>query len=85
MYAPAKAKVNVGLGPECSCPDQYQQQDRPYGIDGRGVGDGHFSSGTFICYLLGAPHIFLGQAWVEGKGELVTCRHCTDSGQETVS
>ena len=26
-YAPAKAKVNVGLGPERTRPDQYQRQD----------------------------------------------------------
>jgi len=26
---------------------------------------------------------FLGQAWAEGKGELATCRHRADSGQET--
>ena len=37
---------------------------------------------SFVCYSLGAPHIFLGQAWAEGKGVLATCRHCADSGQE---
>jgi len=26
-YAPAEAKVNVGLGPERTCPDRYQRQD----------------------------------------------------------
>jgi len=28
-------------------------------------------------------HIFLGQAWAEGKWELATCRHCADCGLET--
>jgi len=37
----------------------------------------------FFCNSLGAHLIFWGQAWVEGKGELATCRHCADSGQET--
>jgi len=27
MYAPAKAKVNVGLDPDCTRSDWYQQQD----------------------------------------------------------
>jgi len=27
MYAPAEAKVNVGLGPERTRPDWYQRQD----------------------------------------------------------
>jgi len=27
MYAPADAKVNVGLGPERTRPDRYQRQD----------------------------------------------------------
>jgi len=36
-----------------------------------------------FCNFLGAHHIFLGQAWAEGKGELATCRHRADSGQET--
>jgi len=27
MYAPAKAEVNVGLGPEHTSPDRYQRQD----------------------------------------------------------
>jgi len=35
-----------------------------------------------LCYFLGAHHIILGQAWAEGKGELATCRHRADSGQE---
>ena len=37
---------------------------------------------SLICYLLGALYIFLGQAWAEGKGELATCRHRADCGQE---
>jgi len=37
----------------------------------------------FLCNLLGAHHIFLGQAWAEGNRELATCRHRADSGQET--
>jgi len=36
----------------------------------------------FLCNFLGAHHIFLEQAWAEGKGVLATGRHCTDSGQE---
>jgi len=36
----------------------------------------------FLYNLLGA-HIIFGQAWTEGKGELATCSHCADSGQET--
>ena len=31
---------------------------------------------------LGRIYSFLGQAWAEGKGELATCRHRADSGQE---
>jgi hypothetical protein len=38
----------------------------------------------FICHFFGAPSIFLGQAWAEGKGKLATCRHRADSGGETV-
>jgi len=53
-----------------------------YGIGGRGVGDGRFSLVTFFCDLLGAHFIFLGQAWAEGRGELATCRHRADCGQE---
>ena len=37
----------------------------------------------FFCSFLGAPHIFLGQAWAEGKGALAACHHYADSGQET--
>ena len=37
----------------------------------------------FRCSFLGAHHIFLGQAWAEGGGELATSRYCADSGQET--
>ena len=37
----------------------------------------------FLCDSLGAYHIFLGQAWAEGNGELATCRHRADSGWET--
>ena len=42
---------------------------------------GHLS----LCHFLNAHHIFLGQAWAEGKGELATCRHCVDSGRENRS
>jgi len=41
----------------------------------------------FFLFLLLFPwcaSIFLGQAWAEGKGELATCHHRADSGQETV-
>ena len=40
--------------------------------------------GAFIllCHLLVAHHIFVGQAWAEGKGELVTCHRRTDSGRD---
>jgi len=41
-----------------------------------------FLSHTLFNFL-GAHHIFLGQVWAEAKGELTTCRHCADSGQET--
>jgi len=37
----------------------------------------------FLCNSLGAHHIVLGKAWAEGSGELATCRHRADSGQET--
>jgi len=37
----------------------------------------------FFCNSLGAHHIFVGQAWAEGKGVLATSRRCADSGQET--
>jgi hypothetical protein len=39
---------------------------------------------SFFCYFLGAPSIFLGQAWVDGKRKLATCRHRADSGGEPV-
>jgi len=35
----------------------------------------------FFCNFLGTYHIFSGQAWAEGKGELATCRHLR--GQQT--
>jgi len=39
---------------------------------------------SFICDVLGARiYSLLGQARVEGNGELVTCRHCADNGRET--
>ena len=39
---------------------------------------------TFLlCNFLGAHLAFLGEAWAEGNGELATCRHRADSGQET--
>jgi len=34
---------------------------------------------SFFCNLLGANHIFRGQAWADGKGVLETSRHCADS------
>jgi len=37
---------------------------------------------SFFCNLLGANHIFLGQAWAEGAGKLATCRHCADSDRK---
>ena len=37
---------------------------------------------SFVIFL-GARHIFLGEAWAEGKGALTKSRHRTDSGQET--
>jgi hypothetical protein len=37
-----------------------------------------------FCHFFGAPLIFLGQAWADGKGKLATCRHRADSGGETV-
>ena len=53
-----------------------------HGIGRRGVGEGRFSFVTVLCDLLGA-HIFpSGQAWAEGEGELATCRHRADCGQE---
>jgi hypothetical protein len=39
---------------------------------------------SFICHFFGAPSIFLGQAWADGKGKLATRRHRADSGGETV-
>jgi hypothetical protein len=42
-----------------------------------------FDRSLFLCYLSGAHHIVLGQAWAEGKGELATSRHRADSGRET--
>jgi len=39
---------------------------------------------SFFCHFVGAPSIFLGQAWADGKGKLATCRHRADSGGETV-
>jgi len=38
---------------------------------------------SFVISLVRLTCIFLGQGWAEGKGELATCRHCADSGQET--
>jgi hypothetical protein len=35
----------------------------------------------FLCHFFGALAIFLGQAWVEGKGELATCRLRADNGR----
>ena len=36
----------------------------------------------FLCNFLGAHHVFLGQAWAEGKGVQAMGGHYTDSGQE---
>ena len=41
------------------------------------------SHGSFPLSFPLCDHFFVGQAWVEGKGELATCRHRADSGQET--
>ena len=38
---------------------------------------------SFLCNSLGAHHIFVGQAWAEGKGDLATSRQRADSEQET--
>jgi len=35
----------------------------------------------FLCDFFGAYHIFSGQDWAEGKGELATCPRA-DSGRE---
>jgi len=35
-------------------------------------------------HFFGAPSIFLGQAWADGKGKLATCRHRAASSGETV-
>jgi len=45
-----------------------------------GVGRFYLSS---LCHFLSSLYIFVGKAWVEHKGELATCRHRADSGQET--
>ena len=34
----------------------------------------YFGRIPFLCDFIGAHHIFLGQAWAEGRGELATCR-----------
>ena len=39
---------------------------------------------SLFCHFFGAPSIFLGLAWADGKGKLATCRHRADSGGETV-
>jgi len=39
---------------------------------------------SLFCDFVGAPSIFLGQAWADGKGKLATCRHRADSGGEMV-
>jgi len=36
-----------------------------------------------LCNFLDAHLDLLGQAWAGAKGELATCRHRADSGQET--
>ena len=59
------------------------------GLKGGGVDSGPSFVFSFVFHarspfnFLVAPHIFLGQAWTEGKGELATCRHCADSGLDT--
>jgi len=37
---------------------------------------------SFLCYFLGAYHIFLGKTWAEGKGVFASSRRCADRGQE---
>jgi hypothetical protein len=71
----------------CSLPEGGQARELEYATSALG-----FSSGVettvlgfgsdFICNFLGAFYI-LGQARAEGKGELATCHHRTDSRQET--
>ena len=39
---------------------------------------------SLFCHFFGAPSIFLGQTWADGKEKLATCRHRADSGGETV-
>ena len=59
------------------------------GLKGGGVDSGPSFVFSFVFHarspfnFLVAPHIVLGQAWAEGKGELATCRHCADSGLDT--
>jgi len=76
----------AGGEPRCSCPHptSWRPQKRvrrcnpmffPWSVT--------LASFLFLCNSLGAHHIFVGQAWAEGKGVLATCRHCADSGQET--
>jgi len=36
---------------------------------------------SFVVSLV-RTFYFLGQAWAEGEGELATCRHRADCGQE---
>jgi hypothetical protein len=64
-----------------------------HGLGGRGVvvWERFLLCRSFVFLLL-SPVLFLwcalsllGQAWAEGKGELATSRHRTDSGQETDS
>jgi len=46
------------------------------------IGKAALSFVHFLCSSRVISHIFLGQAWAEGKGEIATCRHRADSGQE---
>ena len=54
-----------------------------HGIGRRGLGDGsRFSFVLSFVDFLGRIYSFLGQTWVEGKGELATSRQRADCGQE---
>ena len=50
-----------------------------HGTGGRGVGDGPRFPLLFPSFVI---YFLSGQAWVEAKGELATCRHRAESGRE---
>jgi len=57
-----------------------------HGVCRRGVGGRTrillFFLLSFLCNFSVAYHIFLGQPWAEGKGELATCHLRADCGRE---